>query len=53
MKLIPFNFPLALNEANIMGVKSHIKEMHKSLIALAKVETMRLKENAIKQLVDK
>jgi len=53
MKLVSFNFPLTLNETNIMDVKSHIKEMHRSLLALAKVDTMKLKEIAIQQLVDK
>ena len=53
MKLTLFTFPLNLNENNVLIVKTYIKEMHRSLTVLAKVDTMKLKEIAIQHLVDK
>ena len=53
MKLTHYDFPVALDINNILGVKQHIKDMHRFLVALAKVDTLKLNEIAIKQLVDK
>src|SRR5215216_6570515 len=53
MKLTHYDFPVALDINNILGVKQHIKDMHRSLLALAKVDTLKFNEIAIRQLVDK
>ncbi|CAI2195966.1 12901_t:CDS:1, partial [Funneliformis geosporum] len=47
-----YTFPSTLESNNIMGVKQYIKDMHRSLIALAKVDTLKLNRTAIRQLVE-
>src|SRR5829696_1727838 len=53
LKLPTCSFPSSLRIDNINDVKLKIKDLHKSLTALAKIEIQKLKESAIKSFIDK
>jgi len=53
LKLPTCSFPLALQPDNINDIKIKIKDLYKSLIALAKIETQKIQELTIKSFINK
>ena len=52
-KLPTVTLPLSLDASNVRNAKKQLKDIHKSLSALAQNDVQRIKEKAIKSFIDK
>ncbi|CAI2200370.1 16345_t:CDS:1, partial [Funneliformis geosporum] len=47
-----FDFPVFIDQSNVITIKAYLKDTHKTLLSYAKIKLQKLKESSIKQYID-